>query len=111
MAKRWLILAGILLLAGCASKPRPMTQRELDSRLVELSEIGDLAGMEKLIRHGADLNAKNAAGLTPYAAAYRGGQVEAMGFLETRGARAVKPDGEKRPVPPQVSSKAPPEPD
>lgn len=109
MAKRLLILAGILLLAGCASKPRPMTQRELDSRLVELSEIGDLAGMEKLIRHGADINAKNEAGLTPYAAAYRGGQVEAMGFLESRGAAPVKPDAEKRPAPGRVSASNPPE--
>jgi ankyrin repeat protein len=85
-----LALAGCVL-AGCGStKP---TQREMDLALIRAAEAGDIAEMKRLLGAGADINAADADGWTPYLAASSMGRFEAMRMLKALGARTYVDEG------------------
>ncbi len=86
-----LALAGCLS-AGCVSA-RPLSQAELDLALIRAAEAGDIAGMKRLLSAGADINAADAEGWTPYLAASSMGHFEAMRMLKALGARTHVDEG------------------
>lgn len=86
-----LALAGCLF-AGCGSAG-PAIQRELDVALIRAAEAGDIAEMKRLLRAGADIDAADADGWTPYLAASSTGQLEAMRLLKALGARTHVDEG------------------
>lgn len=75
-----LVLAS--LLAGCAAGGG---QKNLD--LIQASRVGDLPRVESLIRQGADLNAVDPEGWTPYLAASAEGNWQVMKLLQEMGAK------------------------
>lgn len=75
-----LVLAGLLV--GCAATGG---QKNLD--LIQASRIGDLSRVENLIREGADLNAVDTEGWTPYLAASAEGNWKVMKLLQDMGAK------------------------
>lgn len=75
-----LVLAGLLV--GCAANGG---QKNLD--LIHASRVGDLSRVENLIREGADLNAVDQEGWTPYLAASAEGNWKVMKLLQEMGAR------------------------
>lgn len=70
------------LLVGCAGNPG---QQNID--LIQASRLGDLNRVENLIRKGADLNAVDQEGWTPYLAASAEGNWQVMKRLQELGAR------------------------
>ena len=85
-----LALAGCLW-AGCGSTAP--TQREMDLALIRAAEAGDIAGMKRLLTAGADINAADAEGWTPYLAASSMGHFETMRMLKALGARTHVDEG------------------
>jgi len=83
--------AAMLALAGCLSagcgSARPLTQAEMDLALIRAAEAGDIAEMKRLLLAGADIDASDAEGWTPYLAASSMGRLEAMRMLKALGAR------------------------
>jgi ankyrin repeat protein len=70
------------LLAGCASAPPDMNQD-----LIRASRTGDLTKVKTLINKGADLNAVDRDGWTPYLAASAEGNWRVMKLLADHGAK------------------------
>lgn len=60
--------------------------------LVEAAEKGNTSEVEKLILAGADINATNKSGFTPYMAASTNGHFETMKVLEKAGAQKITRD-------------------
>lgn len=89
--RRLLVIVG-LLLAGCAGG-LPGSQRDLDLRLIRAAEAGRIEEMKRLIRAGADIDASDAEGWTPYLAASSMGRFEAMKILKSLGARTTVYEG------------------
>jgi ankyrin repeat protein len=75
-----LILASFLV--GCSAAGG---QKNLD--LIQASRVGDLSRVENLIRAGADLNAVDTEGWTPYLAASAEGNWKVMKLLQDMGAK------------------------
>jgi hypothetical protein len=87
-AKFCLILGIFGLLVGCSSNP----QAARDNLLIRAAEKGATHEMVRLIRAGANINAQDAEGWTPYLAASTNGHFEAMRLLRGLGARTEAPD-------------------
>lgn len=75
-----LVLASFLV--ACASN---RGQKDLD--LIQASRIGDLTRVKTLIDQGADLNAVDQEGWTPYLAASAEGNWTVMKLLQDKGAK------------------------
>lgn len=74
------LLLGTLLI-GCAGS------RRIDQDLIQASRTGDLRRVKVLIRQGADLNAVDQEGWTPYLAASAEGNWKVMKLLQDMGAK------------------------
>jgi ankyrin repeat protein len=74
-----------LLTIGCAGSRSP--QADMDLRLIRAAEAGQTEEVKRLIRAGADINASDESGWTPYLAASSMGRLEAMRILKALGAR------------------------
>lgn len=88
-----ILLAAMALLVGCATTPRHSTN--VNERLIRAAEQGKTQVMLTLIRAGADINAQDAEGWTPYLAASSNGHFEAMRLLKGLGARTDVPEMEQ----------------
>src|SRR5688572_3886259 len=81
------VLAGTAFLAiGCAGGGRS-PQQDMDLRLIRAAKAGQTEELKRLLRAGADINAMDAQGWTPYLAASSMGRLEAMRILKALGAR------------------------
>lgn len=74
-------LALATLLAGCAT-----TRLDMDQDLIKASRTGDITRIKTLISQGADLNAMDREGWTPYLAASAEGNWTVMKLLADMGA-------------------------
>ena len=77
-----------LLTMACA----PMRSANNDIQLIRASERGQTAEIYRLIKAGADVNAHDPEGWTPYLAASSMGHLEAMRILRAFGAKTDAPD-------------------
>jgi ankyrin repeat protein len=82
------LLASALFI-GCASSSRGSNP---DMRLIQAAERGHTKEMFRLIKEGADINAIDSEGWTPYLAASSMGHFEAMRMLKAFGARTEAPE-------------------
>lgn len=78
-----LCLAAAALTACSSSKP----QGDPDMALIKAAERGQTDQIYRLLQAGANVNAKDKDGWTPYLAASSMGQLEAMRVLRAFGAR------------------------
>lgn len=84
-----MVKAGIALaigLAWMACSPSANKDR-LSQDLIEASRRGDAAMVDNLIRAGADINAVDAEGWTPYLAAAVEGNWKVMKLLQAKGCK------------------------
>ncbi len=84
------IMGVALLVIGCAAtNPVPMGKNASgqNSALIKASRNGDRERVVTLIRQGADINAKDAEGWTPYLAASVAGKWEIMALLQGMGCK------------------------
>lgn len=79
------VLTSALLLAACASAPSPSPKKNL--ALIQASRKGDAVLVASLINSGADMNAVDEEGWTPYLAASVEGNWQVMKLLQSRGAK------------------------
>ena len=79
------VLTSALLLAACASAPKPSPRK--NQALIKASRKGDVVLVASLINDGADLNAVDDEGWTPYLAASVEGNWQVMKLLQARGAK------------------------
>jgi ankyrin repeat protein len=84
MAKAGMALAVGLFCAGCASGP---DRGRLSQELIIASRQGDAKRVHRLIRAGADLNAVDLEGWTPYLAASVEGNWKVMKILKDNGCK------------------------
>ena len=83
------VVAGLVLALGlinCAGS-RGLSPRSMDLRLIRAAEAGRTQEVKNLISAGADINATDAQGWTPYLAASSNGQLDAMKILKALGAK------------------------
>lgn len=93
--KGWvgLVLATVaFLMIGCAGTRRS-PQQDMDLRLIRAAEAGETSEVKRLIKAGADINATDPEGWTPYLAASSMGRLEAMRILKALGARTTVYEG------------------
>lgn len=83
------LLASVLMMACAPSAPHAPSR---DLALIRAAEKGQTKEMFKLIKAGADINAQDAEGWTPYLAASSMGQLEAMRMLRAFGAKTAAPE-------------------
>lgn len=83
------ILASLLLTA-CASSRSGAPDR--DVQLIRAAERNQTKEMFRLIKAGADINAQDSEGWTPYLAASSMGHFEAMRMLRALGAKTEAPE-------------------
>ena len=69
---------------GCS---QPTSKERLSQNLIEASRRGDAALVDTLIRAGADINAVDAEGWTPYLAAAVEGNWKVMKLLQAKGCK------------------------
>jgi|GEM_PF-4593782 len=81
---------GALLLWGCSTSPRV----DRNALLIRAAEKGETNRMVMLIREGADINAVDKEGWTPYLAASTYGRFDAMKLLKILGAKTEPPESE-----------------
>lgn len=86
MKKTFISTVSMLTLAlgliGCAAG-----RGHIDQDLIQASRTGDLGRVKVLIRQGADLNAVDQEGWTPYLAASAEGNWKVMKLLQDMGAK------------------------
>ena len=91
-----LVVLFSLLTMACASTSAGSSSRDL--QLIRAAERGQTKEMFRLIKAGADINAQDAEGWTPYLAASSMGHFEAMRMLRAFGARTEAPEMEPEPL-------------
>jgi ankyrin repeat protein len=74
-----------LLLGACASNPKRDQQR--NQALIQASRQGNVVLVKSLVKSGADMNAVDAEGWTPYLAASVEGNWSVMKYLQGQGAK------------------------
>jgi ankyrin repeat protein len=84
MVKAGIALAMVMLCAGCASGP---DRGRLSQDLIQASRRGDVKRVGRLIRAGADINAVDLEGWTPYLAASVEGNWQVMKILKDNGCK------------------------
>lgn len=89
------VLFSLFTLACASSTPVGATR---DLQLIRAAERGQTKEMFRLIKAGADINAQDAEGWTPYLAASSMGHFEAMRMLRAFGARTEAPEMEPEPT-------------
>ncbi len=92
VAKGWILGLGLvlsLMAIGCSGTHAMPGQRDMDIRLIRAAEAGRVEEMKVLLRRGADINAKDAEGWTPYLAAASMGRMDAMRILKALGAKTT----------------------
>lgn len=75
-------LALATLLVGCAAN-----RGQISQDLIQASRTGDMSRVVTLIKQGADLNAMDRDGWTPYLAASAEGNWQVMKLLQDMGAK------------------------
>lgn len=80
-----------LFMIGCAGTRSP--QQDMDLRLIRAAEAGQTEEVKRLLRAGADINATDENGWTPYLAASSMGRLESMRILKALGARTYVDEG------------------
>ena len=93
VAKRLSLFASLLaaaFLIGCAA-----SRLNPDLQLIRAAEKGQTKEMYRLIQAGADINAIDPEGWTPYLAASTMGHLDAMRMLKAFGARTDAPELEE----------------
>lgn len=83
-------LALMMTAMGCSTTMAPSK----NLRLIRAAEKGETREMVFLIRDGADINAMDEEGWTPYLAASTNGHLDAMKLLRAFGARTEAPEKE-----------------
>ena len=83
------LLAAVMLMACAGNAPRTPSR---DLALIRAAERGQTKEMFRLIKAGADINAQDSEGWTPYLAASTMGQFEAMRMLRAFGAKTDAPE-------------------
>ena len=73
-----------LMAAGCASAP---DHGRISQELIQASRTGDEARVSTLISKGADINAVDPEGWTPYLAASAEGNWRVMKLLQSKGCK------------------------
>ena len=84
MCKGASVLAVGLLWIACSSVP---DKGRLNLDLIEASRRGDAEKVDRLLRAGADMNAVDAEGWTPYLAASAEGNWKVMKILKDKGCK------------------------
>lgn len=84
-----LLLSASLTLTACSST-RSLSSK--NSELIRAAEKGETKEVYRLLAAGADVNARNAEGWTPYMAASSMGQLDAMRVLVAFGAKTIPSD-------------------
>ena len=82
-----------LLAVGCSGTHGMPNQHDLDMRLIRAAESGRVEEMKVLLRRGADINATDAEGWTPYLAASTMGRLDAIRILKALGAKILVDEG------------------
>lgn len=79
-------LAGFLGLAlmGCSLSPN---RGQINQALIEASRLGDEGQVSRLLTEGADINATDPEGWTPYLAASAEGNWKVMKLLQAKGCK------------------------
>src|ERR1700733_475335 len=79
-------LAGVLVLALCLACPLSAQQSTPESKLCAAISEGDLISVERLLREGADVEARGTNGITPLMQATEQGRIPMINLLLERGA-------------------------
>jgi len=91
-----LIAAGVLVLFVCvavaAIRARNSRQIALASELCDAAADGELGNVERLLAHGAEVNAKNSSGMTPLHLAAGNGHKDVAELLLAHGAEVNAKD-------------------
>lgn len=85
---------GLALLAHSLLACSATAPKNKNLSLIRAAEKGETQEMYALIREGADINAMDAEGWTPYLAASSNGRLEAMRMLRAFGARTEAPEAD-----------------
>ncbi len=85
--KKFLIVAlsSAFFLAACATSSMPSPRK--NQALIQASRKGDVGRVAYLVESGADMNAVDENGWTPYLAASVEGNWAVMKFLQNKGAK------------------------
>jgi hypothetical protein len=92
ITKGWMLVLGMLICLtaiGCSGTHAMPGQRDMDLRLIRAAEAGRVEEMKILLRRGADINARDKDGWTPYLAAASMGRLDAMRILKALGAKTT----------------------
>ncbi len=82
--KLWMAAAVGLLFINCSSSNKNI-------ELIRAAKSGDTHKVQKLLQKGANINAVDEEGWTPYLAASTNGHLETMRYLKNAGARTDVP--------------------
>lgn len=85
MKRHLLVILGLSLFFGGCAGSMPQGKKDLD--LIQASREGKLPRVVSLIRDGADINAVDPEGWTPYLAASAEGNWQVMKILQEMGAK------------------------
>jgi hypothetical protein len=92
IVKGWVLGLGLalsLMAIGCSGTHAMPGQRDMDMRLIRAAEAGRVEEMKVLLRRGADIDARDKDGWTPYLAAASMGRMDAMRILKALGAKTT----------------------
>lgn len=78
-----------LTLSACGSS---RSSHSRDMQLIRAAEKGRTHEVDRLIKAGADVNARDSEGWTPYLAASSMGHLDAMRILRASGAKTIPPE-------------------
>jgi hypothetical protein len=82
-----------LMAIGCSGTHGMPNQHDMDMRLIRAAEAGRVEEMKVLLRRGANINATDSEGWTPYLAASTMGRLDAMRILKALGAKILVDEG------------------